>query len=434
MTDSKSGPVPSLIEGFLKLHPQDAARVIENSDSSEAAAIIAHAEPEASTAVLGSLTPEFAASVLRQMDSGTAPRLLQMLEPARGAALLSRLDDEPREALLSGMEPVTAKALRELMAFPPGSAGSLMDTRVHTFRPDATVGLAIQRLRGSGRRIHDVFIVGPEGRLTGMIPIESLAVADHDEQLSNLARGAPVSVLNTAGQEEVAEILEQQRLLSLPVVDFDGRIVGVIRHQALVEILEKEVSADIGSMVGVSREERALSKVSFSVRKRLPWLHINLGTAFLAAAVVGLFEGTIARYTALAVLLPVVAGQSGNTGSQALAVTLRGLALREIRTSHWFRVTLKEASVGMINGIAIAVITSLGVYIWSRSAGLSLVIAIAMVISMAIAGVTGALIPLALDAAGQDPAQSSSIVLTTVTDVTGFFSFLGLATLFASML
>jgi magnesium transporter len=170
------------------------------------------------------------------------------------------------------------------------------------------------------------------------------------------------------------------------------------------------------------------------VRKRLPWLQINLLTAFLAAAVVGLFEDTIARITALAVLLPVVAGQSGNAGAQALAVTMRGLFLREISLRHWPRMVWKEASVGLVNGVAIAATTALGVWVWSRSIGLVAVISIAMVIAMVIAGMAGALVPIALRRFGQDPAQSSSIVLTTVTDIAGFLSFLGIATLLSGML
>jgi magnesium transporter len=170
------------------------------------------------------------------------------------------------------------------------------------------------------------------------------------------------------------------------------------------------------------------------MRKRLPWLNINLLTAFLAAAVVGMFENTIAQFTALAVLLPVVAGQSGNTGMQALAVIMRGLALREIRVAHWQRVLFKEVLVGALNGVAIAIVTGLGVFIWSRSGGLALIIAIAMILSMALAGLAGAAIPLLLSRLGQDPAQSASIILTTVTDVTGFFSFLGLATLLSTLL
>jgi magnesium transporter len=188
------------------------------------------------------------------------------------------------------------------------------------------------------------------------------------------------------------------------------------------------------TMVGASEEERALSSPLFAIRKRQPWLQVNLVTAFLAASVVGLFEQTIAQVTALAVLLPVVAGQSGNTGAQALAVTMRGLSLREVRSGQWLAVVSKEALAGAGNGVAIALTTAAAVYLWSRSTGLSLVILLSMMISMTMAGLAGAAIPMLLAAMRQDPAQSSSIILTTVTDIVGFFSFLGIATLLSSRL
>ena len=181
------------------------------------------------------------------------------------------------------------------------------------------------------------------------------------------------------------------------------------------------------TMVGAGREEHALSKLSFAVRKRLPWLQINLGTAFLAAAVVAVFEDTIARFTALAVLLPVVAGQSGNTGAQAMAVAMRGLALREFRPRVWFPVARKELLAGFINGLAVAVVACAAAYLWFGRIDLPLILGPAMVFSMTLAGFTGALIPIILTALGKDPAQSASIVLTTFTDVIGFLSFLGLA-------
>ena len=238
----------------------------------------------------------------------------------------------------------------------------------------------------------------------------------------------------TATREEVVQQLEQHRITDLPVVDLSGRLIGIIRYDALMTAVREESSIDIQTMVGASRDERALSKVSFVVRKRLPWLSINLLTAFLAATVVGLFEGTIAKFTALAVLLPVVAGQSGNTGAQALAVTMRGLALREIGTSQWMRVARKEIGAAFVNGIAIAVLTGAGVFVWSSSVGLVMVIGVSMVISMLAAALSGVIIPIVLSSLGQDPAQSSSIILTTVTDVVGFFSFLGIATMLSGML
>jgi magnesium transporter len=249
-----------------------------------------------------------------------------------------------------------------------------------------------------------------------------------------LATGTPTFVTAFAPRDEVLEALEHSRARSLPVVDFDNRILGVLRQEEIIAAAEQAAAADMVSMVGAGKDERALSPPLFAVRKRLPWLEINLLTAFLAAAVVGIFESTIARNTALAILLPVVAGQSGNTGAQALAVTMRGLALREIRLRHWLRVTGKEVLVGGVNGIAVAITTAFAVYVWSRSTGLALVIGLSMVASMTAAGLAGAVIPIALTRLRQDPAQSSSIVLTTVTDVVGFFSFLGIATILSSML
>ena len=222
--------------------------------------------------------------------------------------------------------------------------------------------------------------------------------------------------------------------MDLAVVDAEGRLLGIIYHDALVKAAQEDATADIQTMVGASREEKALSPALFAVKKRLPWLQINLLTAFLAASVVGIFEETIAMFTALAVLLPVVAGQSGNAGAQALAVTMRGLALREIGLRHWLRVTVKEVQTGFVNGLAVALTCGIGVYFWSGSIGLVLVIAASMVLAMIAAGFAGAVVPIALTRVGQDPAQSSSIILTTVTDIAGFFSFLGIATLLAGIL
>jgi magnesium transporter len=264
--------------------------------------------------------------------------------------------------------------------------------------------------------------------------MQDLALAEPNQRLADISRRIASAVQNLTPREEVVEILEQYKLPVLPVIDVNGRLVGVIHQAGLLTALQEETSLDIQTMVGASKDERALSKVPFAVIKRLPWLQINLLTAFLAAGVVGLFESTIAKFTALAVLMPVVAGQSGNAGAQALAVTMRGLALREISARHWLRVVWKEVNVGLLNGLAIALTTGVAVFFWSQSFGLSLVIGISMVLSMIAAGFSGAIIPIALTRMGQDPAQSSSIVLTTVTDVVGFASFLGIATLLAQML
>jgi len=282
-----------------------------------------------------------------------------------------------------------------------------------------------------------VILVGADdaGKLLGLVDLVDVVRADPRASLETLLPAVPAVRVNAlTPREDIIDLFSRFRLRLLPVVDIEDRLLGVIYQSTVIQAAQEEAATDMQAMVGVSRDERALSSPLLAMRRRLPWLNINLLTAFLAASVVGLFEHTIAQFTALAVLLPVVAGQSGNTGAQALAVIMRGLALREIRVRHWQRVLLKELLAGALNGMAIAVVTGLGVFVWSHSAGLSLVIGAAMILSMALAGLAGAVIPLLLARLGQDPAQSASIILTTVTDITGFFSFLGLATLFSGLL
>lgn len=434
MAPKAERPVEALTAGFLELYPDEAARTLDPLPVPEIVRLLEPVSIPTAVRVLDRLTPEVAAHVLEGLGDGSARKLLTALDPVRAAALVARLEAAARDRMLDLLEPALARELRGLMTYPPDSAGSLMDPRARTFHPGTTVRDALARLRRGRRRVADIFVVDEGARLVGIVALEDLALGLPAERLERLMRRPPASVLAVATREEVVEMLTQRALANLPVVDLEGRLLGVIRHEAIMTAVQEEASADIQTMVGASKEERALSRVSFAVRKRLPWLHINLGTAFLAAAVVGLFEGTIARFTALAVLLPVVAGQSGNTGAQALAVTMRGLVLREIRLRHWPRISLKEAHAALINGLAVALTTALGVYLWSRSLGLALVIGLSMVISMVAAGLAGASIPMALTALGQDPAQSSSIILTTVTDVVGFLSFLGIATLLAGML
>lgn len=419
---------------LLDRYPDEAARVLEAAPWAETAELLAGEPPERAVRLLHRLTPETGAAVLARLPEQPAQALLPGLDPNRAAALLARLAPDARRRLLEPLPAALAEELSTLMDYPPDTAGALMDPRVTTFRPDTAARDVVRRLRHLRRRIQDIFLVDAEGHLVGSVPLQDLMLAPPAARLQTLVRGAPAQVQATSPREEVVEVLQQQRAGSLPVVDYAGRVLGVLRQEELIAATQQDATADLVTMVGASKEERALSPPWFAVRKRLPWLQINLLTAFLAASVVGIFEGTIARFTALAVLLPVVAGQSGNTGAQALAVTMRGLALREIRARHWLRVAGKEFLVGTLNGVAVAVTTSVAVYAWSRSFGLALVIGVSMVIAMMIAGIAGAAIPITLTTLRQDPAQSSSIILTTVTDVVGFFSFLGIATLLAAML
>ncbi len=424
-----------LIHGFFERYPSEAAGHLDRLPAKEVLRLLRAESPSISAKLFIHLNPELADKVLAQMDETLFSNLFTTLDPVHGAVILSRLDEDLIQNRLGLLPDKLAKEYRDLMRYPPETAGYLMDPRVATFNADNTIEEVLTIIRTiAQRRIIDICVVDEDGILIGIVPLQQVAVAQPTQRLEELLQRDPVTVNMLDPKEDVVQLLEERKLATLPVVNLDGKLLGVIRHDALVSVAQQEASQDLLAMFGAGRDERALSKVSFAILKRLPWLQVNLATAFLAATVVGLFEDTIAKFTALAIFLPVVAGQSGNTGSQALAVTMRGLALREIRSRHWLQVAGKEVAVGFINGVAIALTTGLIVYWWMSSLGLALVIAASMVFSMVIAGLSGAIIPVILQSIGQDPAQSSSIILTTVTDIVGFMSFLGLATLFASLL
>lgn len=433
---SAESAIVALENRYLRDYPREAARKLEGLSADEAAQAIEARPAELIVPVWEQLATDVQERLMERLPEVTVARILSEMDPPLAAELLLSADAADRTRWTARMEPAAARMVAGLMAYPSDTAGRLMDPRVASFRADMSVGAALERMRAfkKNRALRDLFLVDDEGRLSGRAEIQDIATAPADERLQRIARPIVAAVLDAAPKEEVVEKFEQYRVPALPVVNVSGRLVGVIHQSALVAALHEEASLDIQTMVGVSKDERALSHTWFAVVKRLPWLQINLATAFLAASVVGLFEDTIARFTALAVLLPVVAGQSGNAGAQALAVTMRGLALREISSRHLPRVVWKEVNVGVLNGLAVAAVCALAVWLWSGSAGLVAVISIAMVVSMVAAGFSGAAIPIVLNRLGFDPAQSSSIVLTTVTDVVGFFSFLGVATALQSSL
>lgn len=437
MTSTATMPVAhALAQEFVARHSSDAARALQDISSDDAADFLTRAGTTATAGILSRLGPETACLLLLGLPPDQARAALTSLDPTVSVGLLRRLGDRfDTQALLAGLPPASRRELEALLKFPADSAGSLMDPAAPVFRADTRAGDVASAIRTS-RRIGDlvVVVVDEDLHLMGTLPMVAVLLADATARLQDLPVKTTPAIDAFAHSDEVVEVLDTHKLSAIPVIDIHGSVVGVLRHRALATVAEEDAVADMQSMVGASREERALSPVSFAVRNRLPWLQINLATAFLASAVVGIFEETLAQFTALAVLLPVVAGQSGNTGAQSLAVTMRGLTLHEIGLRQWMRVVGKEATTGLVNGIAVAIVTMIGVYVWSGSLGLCAVIGLAMVMSMTIAGIAGAGVPLVLSAVGQDPARSSSIVLTTVTDIMGFFSFLGLATLFSRFL
>ena len=435
MTHTNTAALRVLNEHYFRSYPDEAARRLDRLTGLDAAGPLQRLPIDVVVPVWERLPGDATERLLPHLPEDTLRELFARANPLRSVELLNRLDEATRIHYLSALDPTTAQTLRSIMSYPEDSAGHLMDPRVVPLHGDMTVRDALKRLRvARGHLSRYAFVVDDQNQLTQRVELAELALAEGHQRITELARPVPTLVRVTTPRDEVIATLEQHRLMDLPVVDVHGRLLGIVHHDSIWDALEEETSGDIQARFGASRVERALSKPLFAVRKRQAWLQINLVTAFIAASVVGIFESTIAQFTALAVLLPVVAGQSGNAGAQALAVTMRGLALREITTSHLFQVAAKEVQAGFLNGLAIALTTAIAVFAWSGSFGLSLEIVIAMVASMVAAGFAGATIPMVLVKLGQDPAQSSSIILTTITDVVGFLSFLGTATLLMALL
>ena len=423
-----------LIWAFFQQNPMEAALALDAFPIEKILSYLSNMPADTARTVFARLTPDLIAELIKQMDDELFIRLFSKLNTHLGARLLSRQSKTEIQTKLALLPELQAREIQEFLSYKPDSAGYLMETNVTAFHAAHTVEELLVKIRKlKDRTITAIFIIDESGRLLGKIPLQLLAIAEPQEVLKELMLEAP-SVNTMSSKEEVLQILESEKILQIPVIDINNNLLGIIRNDTLIDVTKQEVTENLQAMFGAGREEQALSKVSFAVKKRLPWLQVNLATAFLASMVVGLFEETIAQITILAIFLPVVAGQSGNTGSQSLGVTIRGLALREISISQWFIVAKKELLVGFINGIAVAFTTGVIVYFWASSLGIAIVIAISMILSMTIAGIAGAVIPVALKAIGQDPATSSSIILTTVTDICGFLSFLGLATALASVL
>ena len=428
-------PIEALNQAFLLNFPKEAARKLETMMPQEAAKLLSDQSIYILLPVWKNLAPGLANNLLLQLPDAVAVKLLSSMEAGQCTTLLSRFEADRQEHYLALLNPGIAAELRELLEYPADSAGGLMDTDIIAFNENLTVEAALKQLRNQRKKeLHHLYLLNDDMLLQSQVAIQKVALADGNDLLSSLSTPLVAVVSALDPKSEVTEKLEKFKIDMLPVIDGNDHFVGIIQGKKLLSVLKETLATEMQTMVGVSKDERALSSSWFAVKKRLPWLQINLLTAFLAAAVVGLFESTIAQYTALAILLPIAAGQSGNTGAQALAVTMRGLTLREITVRHWFRVSMKEAGAALINGVAIAITCGAGVYLWSQNVGLALIIALAMISSMFIAAISGALVPIILKRMGQDPALSSSIILTTVTDIAGFMSFLGIATLLSGML
>jgi magnesium transporter len=425
----------ALARDLAQHHPTEAARVLESAETAAGEAILSDLDGPTRTNILEALPAPEAGRFVLAMPAPLREEALRSLDVRHAAAILLRLLPEERSQVLAGLPPPLVRELEQFANYPPETAAAAMNPRVTAVPCDLTVGEAIERLRrASPQTLYYPYVTDREGRLVGVLQARTLLLAEPHQRVEDVMTRSVVSIPAFEDRERIPAIFQEHGYIALPVVDAEGRLLGVVQPDEAIAIAQAEAAEDLQRLFGLDPEEKAFSPVSFSLRRRLPWLLVNLGTAFLAAGVVALFEATIAKVTALAVLLPIVAGQGGNSGAQALAVVIRGLSLKEIRRGRGQAVVRKEAILGLLNGLAVALVTATGVWLWERNPALGAVIGSAMVVNMVVAGVAGSGIPILLRFIGRDPAQSGSILLTTVTDCVGFFSFLGLATIFAEAL
>jgi len=419
---------------FLINNSREVATNLEKTSPNEVISFLETADKKTAQNVFFEFSTHFIVDMFPFVNDDLFNKIFTKVDTHKAARILSRLKRDTVDKKLKLLPKITSHEITDFLNYNENTAGFLMESNMLTGIKEDTVEIALTKLRKLGdKRIVTIYIIDEEHKLIGRVPVNYIAIASPEQEMDELMYEAH-SVQAMATREEILNTIEKHALLQVPVVDINNHLLGIIRNDTVLSASREEASGDLQTMFGAGKEEHALSKTSFAVRKRLPWLQINLITAFLASMVVGFFEETIAQITILAIFLPVVAGQSGNTGSQALAVTIRGLALKEIRIGQWFCVAKKELMVGLINGVAVAITTGIVVFFWADSIGIAVVIGISMILSMVIAGFSGAIIPIGLKAIGQDPATSSSIILTTVTDICGFLSFLGLASTLSSVL
>lgn len=436
-------PIESLLSTFLEVHPDEATKAFAALYEEDQLRLFTGLPIELCVSIVERCTPLVSAKLLDVMEADKAADALRGLEPRVASSIVHFLTDEKREQLLSALPKEMAKQLRELAKYGGETAGAIMDPRVFSLMEDMTIQQAIAAIKNAPREnLYYLYVTKRTRELMGVLTIRDLLLANENEPISRYVRTRVMSIADTASTEEVFDVMLDSRFVALPVVDYGGRLVGVVQPAEAMQAGQEEAFEDLQKIVGAGSDERALSPVSVVVKSRLPWLLVNLVTAFLAAAVVGFFEDTIAQVAALAVLLPVVAGQGGNSGAQSLAVVMRGLALREIIPGVGKRVVLKELLAGGANGFTVALVTAACVFAWRfwvgeplpSAVGLACVAGAAMIVNMSAAAIAGAIIPLVLERLGRDPAQSASIFLTTVTDIVGFASFLGFAKLLLAML
>src|SRR5512132_1129862 len=429
------GASAKLLNLLQKQHPADLAQIFSelvDKDREAAFSLLAERNGRLAMETISELGPEAGAKLLATRPAEEIAKLAQEIPSDDAAALIDYLPEDLSAAVLDLMRPKESGVVENLLEYDEQTAGRIMNPHVFALNEDMTVGEAITELQ-SNRDVEMVFylyVVDERRHLVGVVSLRRLLLVSPETPLKRIMTADLISARVDMDQEEVARQVASYNLLAIPVVDEENKLVGVITVDDVIDVIKDEATEDIYRLAGVAGDERVFTPPRETFRKRLPTLSIQLVTLFAAAAVVAVFEGTIGRVTALAVFMPIVAGMGATAATQTLTVIVRGIALGELTWSNSRKALLKEVVIGVGNGILLGVIAAIVAWAAKGDPVLGLLLALAMIINLFVAAAAGTLVPIGLRAANLDPALASSVVVTTMTDVLGFASFLGLATLF----
>jgi magnesium transporter len=415
-----------------ELHEADLGDLIAALDQDDRVRLVELTGTDFDFSALNEVDDTVREEILEELEPETVAEGVRELESDDAVELLEGMDEEDQEEILEKLPRSERDALERSLEYPENSAGRRMQTELIKVPPNWTVGQAIDYMRETPdlpERFYEIYAVDDAQHWKGALPLDLLLRSRRPVPLADLIDEERRRVAVTDDLEEVARLFGQSNLVAAPVVDTEDRLVGVITIDDVVDVIEEEADEEIKALGGVTSDEQLSDNVWTIARARFNWLLVNLATAFLASSVLGLFEGQLEKMVALAVLAPIVASQGGNAATQTMTVAVRALATRELGSNNAFRVVIRESLVGLVNGIAFAVITGIAAVAWFRIPGLGVVIGLAIICNLVAGALGGILIPILLERAHADPAVASGTFVTTVTDVVGFFSFLGIATL-----
>jgi magnesium transporter len=421
-----------LREVVAELHEADLGDLIEALDPEERPRLVELTGADFDFSALNEVDDTVREEILEELEPEMVAEGVRELESDDAVELLEGMDEEDQEEILEKLPQSERDALERSLDYPENSAGRRMQTEFIAVPSDWTVGQAIDYMRDTPDlpdRFYEIYAVDSAQRWQGAISLDALLRARRPVPLADLIDEDRRRVSVMDDQEEVARLFGKYNLVAAPVVDTENRLVGVITIDDVVDVIEEEADEDLKALGGVTSDEELSDSVWTIARGRFNWLLVNLATAFLASSVLGLFEGQLEKMVALAVLAPIVASQGGNAATQTMTVAVRALATRELGSNNAFRVVMREGLVGLVNGLAFAIITGVAAVAWFKIPGLGVVIGLAMLCNLVAGALGGILIPMVLERVRADPAVASGTFVTTVTDVVGFFSFLGIATL-----